>query len=398
MNAIVKNALRVSTANKSTKYLGFMWNVGNYRNDSSKYSTTSNKLNNACNYESGKSQVTQAEKGLSKYWKVLNAAVNKTFSTNTADGTYLVESLQNEIPSNDEKGLALKVGNFDVSVNRGKFTLKTQENDEIFILPLAVAIKHEDELIKNLQNESGAGEKETLTSKVGKFNVSLDSGKLILKIEENDETFIFNHKIGIKVYKKSTDNLQNKIATEDEAIEKSLKLPVNSNYVASVDQTKLTLKTQGSDKTLLYKPHCNYISSEQWAENGVGAKEKTNEPLQIIGHHHVLVEGGQVTVKTKKSDEVFVFDHTVDIESCKELAKNLTNKIAAEKKDEKISSKIGKFEAVLESGETSLKTQDDDETIVLKYAVHLIVDIDGTEPIINITRYLRAAIINYPDE
>lgn len=161
----------------------------------------------------------------------------------------LTENLQNEINDEEEDlvygGRKFKSGNYDVSRFDGEITYKTEEYTETFVskcqaLNKRYSYSYDAKEFARIQKVS---------SIIGNFNISLVDGKIIVRTQKTDETFIFTFGFDIKVDKKLVKSLQNETAAE----ELSPKDKTMNIFVLGFHSGEVLLATAGTDDCFVMK-------------------------------------------------------------------------------------------------------------------------------------------------
>ncbi|KAF7989382.1 hypothetical protein HCN44_008056 [Aphidius gifuensis] len=203
-----------------------------------------------------------------------------------------------------------------------------------------------EELDANLEEPFPRGE--PVPIKIGGVDGLLDNGKLTLKTEDGDTTFTFHHTLSLEVEKTST-TLQNEVKEKQQP---GITLKKNGRFNYIYSGSKTTLKTPTSEK----ESTAIKVDYQLKPDDNVGLKtllDKDSTPL--IGNFSVLSDA-TIKIQANKSDEVYYFKHSVNIECDKKLDGNLDNKIVAGKENPK--NKIIPEEVILDSGTVVFQTQD----------------------------------------
>ncbi|KAF7993245.1 hypothetical protein HCN44_006305 [Aphidius gifuensis] len=360
MSGVLRNALRLAgtakyvTNNYQTQYLRrSMSHVANCSNDITKNSATEDKSNDLSNCKyAEKPQDTQAKKesavACEKDWNIISAAANKISS--------IAENFKNKITAEEEEEeeipLKSNVGKFNLSLYGGTVTLKARGINKTYYWDAPLNIEGDKELMEKLQNTIAVKEE----IKLGKFNLLFDDDKLILKIRGRDKSFTFNHKLDIT--EKSAKSLQDKILADyGTPSDMSKTFSQGNHFIVSACDTKITLKTKEGEKTFFPKlSNENEKLCEELSSNGLNIKEFTDE--------------NQVGIKTKENDKTFVSKYTINFQVNDEKPaenSNIENFLEIFRGNDK-------FEIIINSGEGTLRTQENDESYSFQESLHFVVD------------------------
>ncbi|KAF7989297.1 hypothetical protein HCN44_007971 [Aphidius gifuensis] len=172
------------------------------------------------------------------------------------------------------------------------------------------------ELDENIEKPFPRGE--PMPIKIGNFNGLLDNGKLTLTTEDGDTTYTFHHTLSLKV-KKSSTTLQNKI----DAIKKNQRETIPTKigkFNVLMPGSKLTLKTPESEITwtgIVLDPDIEGYNLENYTRSD---SVSSSDKFPVMGNFNYLSHT-KVKIQADDSDEVYSFNQRLSIECDKKLEK-----------------------------------------------------------------------------
>ncbi|XP_044001683.1 uncharacterized protein LOC122847890 [Aphidius gifuensis] len=380
MSGILRNTLRlVGTAKyapitNSTKYLRSM-------------TLTTSRINSSLVLEPNnyvrRSHHAQAIQNSTGFWSTIRAAGNKISST---------------FAEKEVKTLNIN-NNFTVSLDSGEVGLiipKIFFGRKDLIFPSTFNIKLNDKSIEPKSNKIAA-EEEKISFKLGNWYGSVDSGKLILKLKDSNETFILKHTYYVKAKNKPPEY------SEDEGL---LFDPPKLDFDVGIYSCKIISKPDGLEPLhRTYPPLGINIPAERVLRYGHNvpdalAKENdgkvTDEPnsdgrMILQFPMTVVLEGGQQKIKIKDTDDDFNVYHKVEIRAYKEPAETITN-FGSNTGGDRLS-KIGILKMQLTSGNLLIEEIDSTgQRILIRQEVDIEIDLDSEIPSILINSRVKRSM------
>ncbi|KAF7989306.1 hypothetical protein HCN44_007980 [Aphidius gifuensis] len=204
----------------------------------------------------------------------------------------LYEHIEKPFPRG--KPMPIKIGNFNGLLDNGKLTLTTQDGDTTYTFHYTLSLKVEKSST-TLQNKIDAikkNQRETIPTKIGKFNVLMPGSKLTLKTPESENTWTgIVLDLDIEGY-----NLEN--YTRPDSVSSSNKFPVIGNF-NHISHTKVKIQADDSDEVFYFKQNVNFEYDRKLNENLqniINTKELTTEDM-LSGATCVHFDSGAVVFK-----------------------------------------------------------------------------------------------------